>query len=71
MRDAAVRRVESGLTILANLARLLIAAEKEDAVVCSGRNPEGYQQINRKGGEPDQFVIPEKRDNSSRRLSTR
>ena len=67
MRDAAISRVESGLTVLADLARLLIAAEKEDAVVCPGRNSKGYQQINGKRGEPDQSVISEERDNPSGR----
>ena len=67
MRDAAISRVESGLTILADLAGLLIAAEKEDAVVCPGRNSEGHQQINGKRGEPDQSVISEERDNPSGR----
>src|SRR6202022_348888 len=67
VRDAAVSRVESGLTILANLAGLLIGAEKEYAEISSSRNPEGHQEINSKCGKPDKLVISKKRHNSSRR----
>ena len=45
MRDTAVSRVESGLTILANLAGLLITAEKENAIVGPGGNAKGDKQI--------------------------
>ena len=52
--DPAIHGVEGRFPVLAGLACLLIAADEENPVVGSGRDPDRHQQVNGEGGKPDQ-----------------
>ena len=60
------RCVVSGFAVFAGATRLLVAADKEDAVVRPGGDRQHRQDVRGERGEPKGVVVTENRDDSAR-----
>ena len=66
MRGAVVHGVESGLAVVAGESGLVIAAHDEDDVVGGRGDRHRRQKVHREGGQADDVVETQERDNASR-----